>query len=421
VEDVQRAIRTELPSVNISTFRRRALPVVIAGSLVLAACSGDDDDDTATTEAPTPTADSSATDATTTPAETDGTTEPAGTSGTTDGGSGGTAAPMEPVSGTLIGAGASSQAAAMQGWQAGFQEANPDATVEYDPVGSGGGRETFLAGGSSFAGSDAYLDEEEMAAATERCGDMGAINLPHYISPIAIAYNLPDVDTLNLTPATLAGIFAGEITNWNDEALATDNPDVELPDLNINPVHRSDESGTTENFTEYLEAVAGDVWTHGPVESWPNIGGEGAQGTSGVVAAIGAGEGSIGYADASQVVDLGTAAIQVGDEFVEYSPEAAARIVDVSARVEGRGEYDFAYDLVRDTTESGVYPIALVSYHIVCLQYEDQATADLVKAFMSYVGSEAGQAAAAEAAGSAPLSPELSAELRTAIEQITVG
>ena len=86
----------------------------------------------------------------------------------------------------------------------------------------------------------------------------------------------------------------------------------------------------------------------------------------------------------------GAAKVKVGDEFVEYSPEAAAKLVDVSERVEGRSEFDLAFDLVRDTTEAGVYPIALVSYHIVCLQYDDQAKADLVKSFMAYVGSAGG-------------------------------
>ena len=99
------------------------------------------------------------------------------------------------ASGTLIGAGASSQAAAMQGWQAGFQSANPDATVEYDPIGSGGGRETFLSGGSDFAGSDAALKDDEYEQSIEICaGDQGAINLPHYISPIALPYNLPSIE-----------------------------------------------------------------------------------------------------------------------------------------------------------------------------------------------------------------------------------
>jgi len=331
---------------------------------------------------------------------------------------------MMDVSGTLIGAGASSQAAAMQGWVAGFQEMYPDATVEYDPIGSGGGREQFLAGGSDFAGSDAYLSDEEFEQSKEVCaGEEGAIDLPHYISPIAVAYNLPGVDTLNLTPEALAGIFANTITSWNDEAIASANPDVELPDTTINAVHRSDESGTTKNFTDYLSAVAPDTWTWGAIEAWDDEGpggGEGAPQTAGVVQAINAGEGSIGYADASQIGDLPAAKIGVGEDFVEYSPEAAAKIVDVSAPV-GRSDVDFAFDLQRDTTESGVYPIALVSYHIVCLQYDSQEKVDLVKALMTYIGSEEGQAAAQESAGSAPITDDLRTQLEGAISQISVS
>ena len=379
---------------------RQLIAGAIAASLVLAACSGDDD--------------------TTTPATTQATDGSMATNAPGD--------PMGPVSGTLIGAGASSQAAAMQGWQAGFQALNPDATIEYDAIGSGGGREQFLAGGDTlFAGSDAYLSPEELTAAIDRCpGDMGAIDLPHYISPIAVAYNLPSLDgtTLNLSPAVLAGIFANTVTKWNDAAIAADNPGVDLPDTTINPVHRSDESGTTKNFTDYLSAVAPDVWTYGAIEAWDADGpggGEGGDGTSGVVAAVGQGEGSVGYADASQIGELPAAAIGVGDEFVEYSAEAAAKIVDVSSPAPDRPEGDFAYDLERDTTESGVYPIALVSYHIVCRQYDTQEQVDLVKAFMLYVGSAEGQAASQASAGSAPITPELSAQLAAVVDTISVA
>lgn len=380
-------------------FRNRRwaslIALLLSFTLVAAACG--DDDDTATD---TDTTDDAA-------AEGEGASDE-----DTEGGE---------LSGTLVGAGASSQAAAMDGWIVGFQTENEDATVNYDPIGSGGGREQFLSGGSDFAGSDSLMDEDEFAQSQERCAsDRGAVHLPHYISPIAVAFNLEGIDSLNMTAETVAGIFADEITNWNDEAIAADNPDVELPDLAINPVHRSDESGTTANFTDYLSEAAPDVWAEGSVEVWP-YGGEGAQGTSGVVAAIEAGEGSIGYADASQVQALGQVAVGVGDEFVEFSPEAAARIVDVSERTEGNGEFDFQYDLVRDTTESGVYPIALISYHIVCLDYADQETADLVKAFMDYVGSSEGQAAAAAEAGSAPISDELRSQLAETVAEIGVA
>ncbi len=380
----------------MNTSKRRIFAGALALTLVAAACGSDDDTSSDTTAAP------------------------AEGSPTEGGGA------MAEVSGTLIGAGASSQAAAMQGWQAGFQAANPDATVEYDPIGSGGGRETFLSGGSDFAGSDAALSDEEYQQSIDRCaGDQGAINLPHYISPIAIPYNLPSLEgeTLNLSPEVIAGIFANEITVWNDAAIAADNPDLELPDTTINPVHRSDESGTTKNFTDYMSQAAPDVWTFGALEVWDEGpgGGEGAPQTSGVVAAVNAGEGSIGYADASQIGDLPAAAVGVAGEFVEFSPEAAGRIVDSSERTGGQSEYDFAIVVNRTPDSADTYPIALVSYHIVCLQYDSQETVDLVKAFMTYVGSDEGQAAAAEAAGSAPISAEVQAQVQESIDQISVA
>ncbi|WP_129841851.1 phosphate ABC transporter substrate-binding protein PstS [Streptomyces sp. RFCAC02] len=339
-----------------------------------------------------------------------------GGSGGDSGGSGGGSTASE-LSGTIAGAGASSQDAAQQAWMAGFLGANPDVTITYDPSGSGAGREQFIAGGATaFAGSDAYLDDEELAAATERCGEV--VEVPVYVSPIAVVFNLPGIDSLNLSAETIAGIFDQKITKWNDEAIAADNPDADLPDLAITPVNRSDDSGTTENFTEYLATVAPDAWPHEASDVWPVDGGEAAQGTSGVIQAVTGGEGTIGYADASQAGDLGTASVQVGDEFVPYSPEAAAAVLEVSERAEGRGEYDFAFDLARDTTEAGTYPIVLVSYGLACTSYDDADTAELVKAYFDYIISEEGQAAAAETAGSAPISDALREQLQTAVDAI---
>jgi phosphate transport system substrate-binding protein len=329
---------------------------------------------------------------------------------------------MKPVSGTLNGSGATSQAAAIQAWTAGFQETNPDATINYDPVGSGGGREAFLSGAADFAGSDAALTDDEFTKSKTQCGDEGAIDLPHYISPIAIAFNLPDVKELNLSPETAAGLFHGEITKWNDAKLAADNPGVTLPDEAVNPVHRSDKSGTTQNFTEYLNAAASSVWTAEAGQEWPaGLPGEAAQGTSGVVAAIQAGEGSVGYADASQVGELGVAKVKVGSDFVAPSADGAAKAVELSEKVAGRSEHDLSFKLNRTPTDPAAYPVTLVSYHIVCLTYKDAAKADLVKAFMSYVGSSAGQEAAAKAAGSAPMTAALSSQVAAAVAEIKAG
>ncbi len=336
----------------------------------------------------------------------------------------GGAAPAESastLSGNLVGAGASSQDAAQQSWIAGFQTANPDVTIDYDPSGSGAGRETFLEGASDFAGSDrAFKDDELAAGGFAKCApDSTIVELPLYISPIAVIFNVEGVDTLNLDAATIAGIFAGTITNWNDPAIAATNPDATLPDLAITPVHRSDDSGTTENFTEYLGAAAPDVWTYEADGVWPFEGGEAAQGTSGVVDAVTNGTGTIGYADASRAGDLGTVAVQVGDEFVEYSPEAAAAIVDASPFAEGRAEGDLAIELDRTSTEAGVYPIVLVSYLIACGTYAEAENVELVKSYLSYIASPEGQDTAAADAGSAPISDSLREKVTAAIDSIS--
>lgn len=333
---------------------------------------------------------------------------------------GGSSEAASDLTGTLVGAGASSQQSAQEAWTAAFQGANPDVTVEYDPAGSGAGRDTFIAGGSAFAGSDrAFKDDEIADSEFASCvADTGLIEIPAYISPIAVIFNLDGIDSLDLDAATIAGIFNGSITTWNDDAIASQNPDADLPDTAITPVHRQDDSGTTENFTEYLGAAAPDVWTDEADGVWPLDGGEAASQTSGMIDAVSGGTGTIGYADASRAGDLGTVSVKVGDEYVPYSAEAAAAIVDASPVVEGRGEGDLALEIDRTSEEAGVYPVVLVSYLIGCEEYEDPASAELVKAYFSYIVSDEGQSTAADAAGSAPISADLFDKASAAIELI---
>jgi phosphate transport system substrate-binding protein len=321
------------------------------------------------------------------------------------------------LSGTLVGAGSSAVGAAQETWIAEFQTANPEVTITYDPSGSGAGRETFLAGGSDFAGTDrAFNDEEVAAGGFGSCAaDSGIVQLPLYISPIAVIFNVEGVDTLSLDADTIAGIFAGTITNWTDEAITSQNEGVELPDLAITPVHRSDDSGTTENFTDYLAQAAPDVWTYEADGVWPIESGEAAQGTSGVVDAVTNGTGTIGYADASRAGDLGTVAVLIGEEYVPYSAEAAAAVVDASPFVEGRPEFDLSIELDR-TPDSAAYPIVLVAYLVGCETYLDADKAELVKAYFTYMASTDGQAAASQGAGSAPISETLFERVAAAID-----
>lgn len=324
------------------------------------------------------------------------------------------------LSGTLNGSGATSQQVAVQAWTAEFQTANPDVTVNYDPQGSGTGRESFQSGAVQFAGSDrAFKTEEIEAGPFDACVEgSDLVEIPAYVSPIAIAFNLEGVDKLELDAKTLAGIFAGTITTWNDPAIAATNSGVTLPDTAITPVHRSDKSGTTANFTDYLAQTAGDVWTYDSVEEWPIQGGEAAQGTSGVVNAIKGGNGTIGYADESQTKGMSAVSVQVGSEWVAPSAEGAAKALDASKIEEGRAATDLAFSIDRTTTEAGAYPVMLVSYLIGCAEYKDSAAAELVKGFFNTAVSEAGQQAAAENAGSAPISSELAAQAQEAIDAI---
>ncbi|MEE1622094.1 phosphate ABC transporter substrate-binding protein PstS [Zafaria sp. Z1313] len=335
---------------------------------------------------------------------------------------GGSEAPVSAVTGTLTGVGASAQNAAMDAWKVGFSAAHSGASVQYSPDGSGAGRKAFLAGAAQFAGSDASLKDDEYEEAKQVCGPDGAFNIPAYISPIAVAYNLEGVDELKLDAETIAKIFKQEITTWNDPAIAAHNEGVELPDTAITVVHRNDESGTTENFTEYLEQAAGDAWGFEASGEWPSdIQAENAKGTSGVVSTASSTAGAITYADASAVGNLGTVSVKVGEDYTKLSSEAAAKAVEAATPVEGRADIDMSLVLDRNTSESGAYPIVLVSYHIYCTSYKDQATVDLVKAFGEYIVSEQGQQDAAESAGSAALSETLREKAIAAIETITVA
>ena len=311
----------------------------------------------------------------------------------------------------------------MTGWKAGFQTANSGVTVSYDPVGSGGGRDQFFGGGKvAFAGSDSAMkDEERGAKAKQRCGDGGAIDIPVYLSAIAVVYKLDGVTDLKLSPDTLAKIFDRKIAKWDDPAIAADNAGAKLPSTPIVPVNRSDKSGTTKNFTDYLSKVATASWSYPAADVWPVAGGEQADGTSGVISSVSGGNGTIGYADLSQAKDLGIASIKVGNDFVKPSADAAAKVLDESKLADGVTGNDLAYSINRKPSAAGTYPIVLLSYHIVCQNYADAKVGKLVKDFETYVTSAAGQADAAKSAGSAPLSATLLAKVKTAVDSIKVG
>jgi phosphate transport system substrate-binding protein len=372
------------------SLRRGVVPVLAALALALTAC-GDDSD--------------------------------SGNNSASDGG--GSGGDVSGLSGTLNGGGSSAQQSAQAAWTSGFQGQASGVTINYDPVGSGTGRTNFISKAYEFAGSDSALSDDasagtsEIDQAKERCGGQDAIEVPVYVSPIAIIFNVSGVDSLNLDSATLAHIFQGDITKWNDPAIASLNDGVDLPDTAITAVHRSDDSGTTANFTDYLSKTSDGAWTAPADDTWPTSTGEKAEGTSGVVAAVKGGDGTIGYADFSQTAGISTVAVKVGDSFNQPSADGAAAVLAASPPAEGRDANDMAISVDRTITDEGAYPLLLASYEIACPTYDDANTAALVKGYLSYMVSDEGQQAAAEQAGSAPLDSDLASQAQDIVSKIS--
>ncbi|NMM97070.1 MULTISPECIES: phosphate ABC transporter substrate-binding protein PstS [Bifidobacterium] len=328
-----------------------------------------------------------------------------------------------PVTGNYQGAGATSQQAATEAWIAGFEAANDGAKIAYNPTGSGAGVTTFLTGATAWAGSDKALSDDDLAKSKAVCAEGEAFDVPVYISPIAIVFNLKGVSDagkhINLDAATAAKIFDGKITKWNDPAIADQNKDLTLPDTAITVVHRSDKSGTTQNFVSYFKDAAPDAWTYDLSENWPNEVGQGAKGTSGVISTVKQADGTIGYADFSQVGDLGTAAIKVGDKYNEISAEGGSKVIEDSPLDDSaKGDNRVVVKINHSTTADGAYPIVLVSYDIVCPAYKDAKQGAFAKAWLTYVTSAEGQKAAQDAAGSAPLPSSLTEKVTKSIEAI---
>lgn len=348
----------------------------------------------------------------------DNTAAPESTSVTKDG--------VASLTGEYAGAGASSQQTAVEAWIEGFRSQAPNATVAYNPSGSGAGVSTFLTGSTVWAGSDKALSAEEIEQSKSVCASGTAFDVPVYVSPIAVAFNLDGISTagkhVNMDAATIAKVFNGEITRWNDPAITEQNPGLDLPNLTITVVHRSDKSGTTLNFVSYLKDVAPSAWPHDLSENWPNEVGQGAKGTSGVVSTIKQANGTIGYADFSQVGDLGTIAVKVGDDYTPISADAASKVIaDSPVDTSVDGDNRIVIDINHKTAATGAYPIVLVSYDIVCPAYKESNDATFAKAWLTYVTSAEGQKAAQDAAGTAPLPSNLTGKITASIDQIKVG
>ncbi|MBQ0847572.1 phosphate ABC transporter substrate-binding protein PstS [Streptomyces sp. NPDC057621] len=320
--------------------------------------------------------------------------------------------------GQLLANGSSAQKNAIDAWVKQFVTACKDVQINYKSEGSGAGVTAFTQGQVAFAGSDSALKPEEVTASKEVCKDGQGIDLPMVGGPIAVGYNVPGAEGLVLDAETLAKIFDSKITNWNDAAIKKLNPDAKLPDLKIQAFHRSDESGTTDNFTKYLIAAAPDQWKYEGGKAWQAKGGQSASGSSGVAQQVKQTSGAISYMELSYAKDgIAAAKLDTGASApVEATVENATTAI-ADAKIVGTGK-DLALELNRATKADNAYPITLVTYEIVCDKGNKADTLAATKAFLTYIASEDGQKILAEN-DYAPIPEEIIAKVRTTVASLS--
>lgn len=324
---------------------------------------------------------------------------------------------------TLAASGSSAQAEAMTEFNASYSRACRGHSVVYRSNGSAAGRTEFIAGQSDFAGTDSPLGHApgDAEKAWVRCGGSEAWNVPMVFGAIAIVYNLATVDSLVLDATTAAKIFNGSIRAWDAPEIAALNPGRDLPSTPVVVISRSDESGTTQSFQDYLGAAAGSAWGKGAGEIFNGASTTTAKGNEGAWSAMRRSPGSITYTawPFAKRNALPTASIltSAGSEPVTLSVESVSKSL-AGMSIENPGN-----DLVLDTsalhvpTEAGAYPIVMTTYETVCSRYPDPEVGAAVRSFLT-VTLEDGQSDLSDN-GYVPVPESLKDRLRVAISAIS--
>jgi phosphate transport system substrate-binding protein len=379
------------------TFTRR-IAVLTAASLLAVACGGDGD-------AGDPTAQDTGTEDTAEDTADDAEDEP------DDAGDDDAGEAAGGPSGSLDGAGATFPTPVFEEWIFEYTgNVNPNASINYQSIGSGGGIEQFLAQTVDFGASERVLSEEDLALAEEeRCAP---IEIPVVFGAVTLATADPALDGLTLDANAIADIFERRITNWNDPALAELNPDLDLPDLDIIPVHRSDGSGTTSVFTKFLDADS-DTWTlgEGTEVQWPagTVGGEGNEGVS---AGIEQNQGAIGYVSQAYAIELGLQTAEV----INVDGNAVAPTLEATSAALATVDIpdDFRFDILGVGGDG--YPIAGTVWVFAWECGYDDETAELLKDFWTWAVEEGDDFALG--LGYAPLEDSVRPDVLAAIERI---
>ena len=291
------------------------------------------------------------------------------------------------ASGTIKAAGSTFQTNFQQTAISAFKSVDPNVTVDYDPVGSGTGRADLYSNTVLFAGSDSPVPAKE---ASKVPAGKTILYFPVQIGPIAMAYNLPGIKGLKLDATVLAGIFQGTIKTWDDPAIKALNSGLSLPSTTITLAVRSDSSGTTQNFSQYLVDAAGSAWKLGTSSTitWPSTARAG-DGGSAVAQIVKTTTGAIGYVDFSTATAAGLTAAVVKNSAGDYVAPSAASATAAATQVTPKADLTFA---TADEPGAGSYPVTYQSWDLVYSVQPNAADVALLKAYLGYLLSSTGQA-----------------------------
>ncbi|HXY93299.1 MAG TPA: phosphate ABC transporter substrate-binding protein PstS [Acidimicrobiia bacterium] len=295
-----------------------------------------------------------------------------------------------------------------------FKQLQKGVSISYQATGSGQGRTDFMNKVVDFAGTDAPYPASGPAPTDP------FLYIPTVVAPITVSYNVSGVSGLKLSADTIAKIFQAQITTWNDPAIKADNPSAKLPSTKITVVHRSDGSGTTQNFTEFLVKAAPTTWTLGSASTvqWP-ASTQGASGNGGVAQLVSTTDGAVGYVDFSDAVagNLTYAAIKNSSgKFITPSTKSAAvAVAGVTPNP------DLTYDPI-NASGAAAYPITSPTWIMVYKTQGDAKKGAAIKAFLNFVlgtGTNQGQKLAATV-DYAALPKTLLGKAKTAVNSIIV-
>jgi phosphate transport system substrate-binding protein len=311
----------------------------------------------------------------------------------------------------LNGAGATFPYPMYSKWFSEYNKLHSDVQINYQSIGSGGGIRQVLNGTVDFGASDGPMSDEQLKEAK-----VSILHIPTVLGAVVPAYNVPGVSgEIKFTPDALAGIFLGKIQKWNDPAITQPNPGVKFPDLAIVVVHRSDGSGTTYIFTDYLSKVSKEWETtvgKGTSPKWPvGLGGKGNEGVAGQIRQL---PGSIGYIEliyaAENKISYGSVKNAAGN-FVKATLES---VTEAAASVKAMPA-DFRVSIT-DAPGKNAYPISSFTWLLIPVQAQDPKKGKIIADFLNWMLAD-GQKMTSQLSY-APLPASLVEKVKLAIKQI---